>query len=197
MEYPENIEAKRTAIFLCASNDHTIWFHSDVHAEINSEITLISEEPHIRFDPILLKHTGFYYCYGTYSHNHTFIAVRRMRVYGKYAVLSIYIIHNSISHSSEGYSHLNTTDNIRVDPRRQSVRRGTDVLFHCDSYTKVTWSFDGGNISDNSHVFEDNSLVIYDVEGISAGLYECEGRNKKFEKFFGQGTLEIFGELSI
>jgi len=82
------IEKGTRVVLLCASYEDAIWFYSTTHNEINSNITLISESPALEFDPIQSKDTGYYYCYGTFSSNHFFVAVKRLKVYGKHTVVT-------------------------------------------------------------------------------------------------------------
>jgi len=69
-----------------------------------------------------------------------------------------------------------------------------DVLLECNSSTRVIWYFEGKDVHDNAILSEDNSLVIYGVEDLNAGQYECRGRNEFGDIFYGEVILEVFGQ---
>jgi len=83
-EYTDNKPSE--VVLLCASYEDTTWYYSTKNKNINRDITYISESPTIHFNPVKINRTGYYYCYGSYSSNHTFIAVTRLRAYGKYSI---------------------------------------------------------------------------------------------------------------
>jgi len=83
------------SVLLCASYEDTIWFYSPIHKEVNSNATLISETPALRLGTN--NYSGYYYCYGTYSGQRSFIALRIRMVNGKHYVMSIIMAFNNIT----------------------------------------------------------------------------------------------------
>ena len=86
------VNVGQSFLFLCKGTQNLKWYFQKKN-ELPRNKPVLSSKPTIICSKAKLEHSGYYYCYGrcNYCSNHGyFVAMARLKVYGKYNCISVY-----------------------------------------------------------------------------------------------------------
>jgi len=89
------------------------------------------------------------------------------------------------------------TDNIKPIHTMKLIREGEDVSMKCYITSNAEWYFKEDKLPENTRIFNDNTLVIYNVNIFNTGYYDCVGTNEYLKYSFVEIYLQVYGKFSI
>ena len=86
------------------------------------------------------------------------------------------------------------TENTMTNYSKKVIREGMDILFKCSSTFKAEWYFKDDNLPNNTRIFNDSTLVIYNTSTlINGGFYTCVGTTEDLYIFYAEVNLHVVG----